>query len=94
MPLKCDEVEKTEGTRKEIEEKLTEAMIRECVRCNKKVRDLKSTKGSHVFPSVLQRGWLQQDDLRMWSQDVLHLQGRDKGLHPFLWPGEHNDHSH
>ena len=37
VPLKCDEVEKTEGTRKEIEEKLTEAMIRECVRCNKKV---------------------------------------------------------
>ena len=37
VPLRCDEVEKTEGTRKEIEEKLTEAMIRECWKCSKKV---------------------------------------------------------
>ena len=37
VPLRCEEVEKTEGTRKEIEEKLTEAMIRECWKCSKKV---------------------------------------------------------
>ena len=37
VPLKCEEVEKTEGARKEIEEKLTEAMIRECWKCSKKV---------------------------------------------------------
>merc|ERR1719370_2211796 len=36
VPLRCDEVEKTEGTRKEIEEKLTEARIRECWKCSKK----------------------------------------------------------
>ena len=30
--LCCDEAEKTEGVRKEIEEKLTEAMIRQCWR--------------------------------------------------------------
>ena len=41
VPLRCDEVEKTEGTRKEIEEKLTEAMIRECPKCNKKVRSIR-----------------------------------------------------
>ena len=32
VPLRCDEAEKTEGVRKEIEEKLTEAMIRQCWR--------------------------------------------------------------
>ena len=41
VPLRCDEVEKTEGTRKEIEEKLTEAMIRECWKCNKKVPSMR-----------------------------------------------------
>ena len=38
VPLRCDEVEKTEGARKEIEENLTQAMIRECWNCHKKVR--------------------------------------------------------
>ena len=42
VPLRCDEVEKTESTRKEIEEKLTEAMIRECWKCNKKVPSKRS----------------------------------------------------
>ena len=37
VPLRCDEVEKTEGARKEIEENLTQAMIRECWSCHKKV---------------------------------------------------------
>ena len=37
IPLRCDEVEKTEGARKEIEEQLTQAMIRECLSCHKKV---------------------------------------------------------
>ena len=37
VPLRCDEVEKGESTRKKIEEKLTEAMLRECWKCNKKV---------------------------------------------------------
>ena len=37
VPLRCDEVEKTEGARKEIEENLTQAMIRECHKCHKKV---------------------------------------------------------
>ena len=36
IPLRCDEVEKTEGARKEIEEQLTQAMIRECWKCSKK----------------------------------------------------------
>ena len=34
--LRCEEVEKGEKTRKEIEEKLTEAMLRECVKCGYK----------------------------------------------------------
>ena len=57
VPLKCDEVEKTEGTRKEIEEKLTEAMIRECWKCNKKVPSMRFgiRIKAYVFPSVLQR---------------------------------------
>ena len=37
VPLRCDEVEKTEGLRKEIEEKLTEALVRECWKCKNKV---------------------------------------------------------
>ena len=37
VPRRCDEVEKTEGVRKEIEEKLTLAMIRKCWKCNNKV---------------------------------------------------------
>ena len=37
IPLRCHEVEKTEGARKEIEEQLTNAMIRECWSCHKKV---------------------------------------------------------
>jgi hypothetical protein len=30
VPLRCDEVDKTEGVRENIEEKLTQAMIRQC----------------------------------------------------------------
>ena len=37
VPQRCDEVEKTEGLRKEIEEKLTEALVRECWKCKNKV---------------------------------------------------------
>ena len=37
IPLRCQEVEKTEVARKEIEEQLTQAMIRECWSCQKKV---------------------------------------------------------
>ena len=37
IPLRCEEVEKTEEARKEIEEQLTQAMIRECLSCHKKV---------------------------------------------------------
>jgi len=36
IPLRCEEVEKGEETRKKIEEKLTEAMLRECVKCGYK----------------------------------------------------------
>ena len=36
VPLRCEEVEKGEQARKMIEEKLTEAMLRECVKCGNK----------------------------------------------------------
>jgi len=36
IPLRCDEVEKGEQARKMIEEKLTEAMLRECAKCKNK----------------------------------------------------------
>ena len=36
IPQRCDEVEKTQGARREIEEQLTQAMIRECWNCHKK----------------------------------------------------------
>ena len=38
IPLRCDEVKKADGLRKEIEERLTGAMVRECWSCKKKVR--------------------------------------------------------
>jgi hypothetical protein len=37
VPLRCDEVEKTDEVRKKIEEKLTLAMMRECWKCKIKV---------------------------------------------------------
>ena len=54
VPLRCDEVEKTEGTRKEIEEKLTQAMIRECWKCNKKVGYIYDDTEAYSCFSVLQ----------------------------------------
>jgi len=36
IPLRCEEVEKGEEARKKIEEKLTEAMLRECLKCGYK----------------------------------------------------------